>query len=307
MIEAAAGPSALFGSVSVRPQTMWGLTWKYFLRHRPAVISAIVLLIIFLLVTFANVVSPYDPDQSHLSDSLSPPTLAHPMGTDELGRDLATRILYGGRISLLIGITSMLLAVSGGSLVGAAAGYYGGAMDNLLMRLTDLFLAFPSLILAIVLVTLLRQVQIPVLDPSSATPIILVIAVTSWTTVARLVRAAYLSLREKDFVEAARAVGAGNRRIIFRHILPNAISPIIVAATLRVADAIITESGLSYLGLGVQLPTATWGNILKYAQDQMIQAPWTAIFPGLTIFVVVIAINYIGDGLRDALDPHHVQ
>jgi len=250
--------------------------------------------------------SPFDPDKPQLATQLRPPSLGHLLGTDDLGRDLLTRILYGGRISMSIGVLAMTLAVVIGAAVGAIAGYYGGLVDSLSMRFTDLMLSIPGLFLLILLTLLLRNFPIPFLR-GGVLAIVLAIALLSWMSVARLVRAAFLSLKTGDFVEAARALGASNVRIIVRHILPNAASAIIVAATLRVASSIITESGLSYLGFGVQLPTPTWGNMLRNAQDQMITAPWTAIFPGVFIFVTVIAINYIGDGLRDALDPRHMR
>lgn len=283
-----------------------GIRWQQFKQHRPALIGAAIVTVIALAALFAPVVSPYDPEKSNLDIRVQPPSAAHIMGTDELGRDLATRLLYGGRVSLAIGLLAMALAVTLGTLIGAVAGFYGGWVDSFLMRLTDVFLAFPRLFVLILLTTILRQLSLPWLPASSFAPIASVIGLLSWMSIARLVRAAYLSIREKEFVEAARAVGARNARIMFRHILPNAASPIIVAATLGVAVAILTESGLSYLGFGVQLPTPTWGNMLRNAQAQMTYAPWMAIFPGLMIFLAVIAINYIGDGLRDALDPRHV-
>jgi peptide/nickel transport system permease protein len=228
------------------------------------------------------------------------------MGTDGLGRDVFIRSLDGGRISLLIGLTAMLLAVFIGTTVGALAGFYGAMVDNLLMRVTDIMLTLPTLFVAILLTQFLRAGVIPFLS-AGFMPIVLVIGATSWMSVARLVRASYLSIKEQEYIQAARAAGARNWRLIVRHILPNALSPIIVAATLRVGAAIITESGLSYLGFGVQPPTPTWGNMLRNAQSEMDYAPWTAIFPGVFIFLTVIAVNYIGDGLRDALDPHHVE
>ncbi len=282
---------------------MLGMTWRRFRRHRPALVGIGVIVLLVLLAVSAPVVSPYDPEQTNLDIRLQPPTLAHLMGTDELGRDLFTRILYGSRISLAIGVLSMMLAVTIGVLIGAAAGFHGGWIDGVLMRVTDVFLAFPRLFVLILVTTLLRQLNLPWLPAGSFAPIIFVIGLLSWMSVARLVRASYLSIREKEYVEAARGVGAGDARIMFRHILPNAASPIIVAGTLGVAASILTESGLSYLGFGVQLPTPTWGNMLRSAQAQMTYAPWTAVFPGLMIFSAVIAINYIGDGLRDALDP----
>ncbi len=271
-----------------------------------AVAGLLVVVLLGAASVLAPWLSPYDPDKPQLATQLRPPSPAHPLGTDDLGRDLLTRILYGGRVSLSIGILAMALAVIIGTAVGALAGFYGGTVDNLLMRLTDLVLSIPALFLLILLTLLLRSFPVPFLR-GGVLAIVLAIALLSWMTVARLVRASFLTLKEQTFTEAARALGATSRRIITRHILPNAASPIIVAATLRVASSIITESGLSFLGFGVQPPTPTWGNMLKNAQDQMMTAPWTAIFPGLFIFVTVIAINYVGDGLRDALDPRHLQ
>jgi peptide/nickel transport system permease protein len=284
---------------------MLNITWRQFQRHRPALIGAIVLSILVLATLGAPIVAPYDPDKFDLNIRVQAPSAAHIMGTDELGRDVFTRILYGGRISLAMGVLAMALAVSVGALVGAAAGFYGGWVDGVLMRVTDVFLAFPQLFVLILVTTVLRQLNLAWLRAGDWQPIAAVIGLLSWMNVARLVRAEYLSIKEKEFVEAARGIGARNARIIFRHILPNAASPIIVAATLGVAASILTESGLSYLGFGVQPPTPTWGNLLRTAQAQMTYAPWTAVFPGLMIFIAVIAINYIGDGLRDALDPQH--
>lgn len=289
-----------------RPETITALAWRRFLRHRMAVVSLFVVAALGFTSALAPWLSPYDPDKPQLNTQLQPPSPAHPLGTDDLGRDLLTRILYGGRISMSIGLLAMSLAVVIGTAVGATAGYFGGRIDNALMRVVDLMLSIPSLFLLILLVLVLRNFDIPFLR-GGVLAIILAIALLSWMTVARLVRASFLSLKEQTFVESAKALGANNLRIMLRHILPNAASSIIVAATLRVASSIITESGVSFLGFGVQPPTATWGNMLKNAQDQMVTAPWTAIFPGLFIFVTVIAINYIGDGLRDALDPRHVR
>jgi len=288
-------------------QTMLQMTWAQFRRHKPAMVSVVVIVILAAMAIFAPHLSPYDPERAQLEHMLEPPSLQHPMGTDELGRDLLTRIMYGGRVSLTIGIMAMSLAVLVGCVVGGLAGFYGGWVDNVLMRFVDMMLAFPGLFVLIILALALRDLPLPALRGTafaSVLSIVLVIATLSWMTVARLVRASFLSLKEKEFIEAARCVGASNLRIMLRHLLPNALSPVIVAATFRVATSIITESGLSYLGFGVQPPTATWGNMLKNAQDQMTRAPWTAIFPGLMIFITVIAINFIGDGLRDALDPY---
>jgi peptide/nickel transport system permease protein len=275
----------------------WRSAWARFLRHRLAVVGTVIVLGISLAAIFAPFLTPYDPDRSRLQSIFEPPSLGHPMGTDDLGRDQLTRVLYGGRVSIAIGLLSMLLSVSLGTLIGALAGYYGGALDNVLMRLTDLVISFPRLFVLILLVSLLGH---------GISTIIVVIGALSWMHIARLVRAAILSLKQKEFVEAARSCGAGSSRIINRHLLPNAMGPIVVAATLDMARAIVTESGLSYLGLGVQPPTATWGTMLRNAQDPMASAPWTAFFPGFMIFLMVMATNFMGDGLRDALDPRRV-
>ena len=291
-------------------QTMAQMVWRAFRRHKPAMLGLSIMVVFTLAAIFAPVISPYDPEKTSLSEMLEPPSAQHIMGTDELGRDLFTRILYGGRVSLSIGVMAMGLAVLVGALVGGLAGFYGGWVDNILMRFTDMMLAFPQLFVLIILAIALRDIPIEALRGTafaSVLSIVLVIAVLAWMQVARLVRASFLSLKEKEFSEAARCLGVSNWRIMLRHLLPNAMSPIIVAATFRVATSIITESGLSYLGFGVQPPTPTWGNMLKNAQTLMTRAPWTAIFPGLMIFVTVIAINFIGDGLRDALDPYKVE
>jgi peptide/nickel transport system permease protein len=291
-------------------QTMRQLIWRSYRRHKPAMIGTIIVLVFALAAIFAPYISPWDPKKTNLDAMLQPPSAEHIMGTDELGRDLLTRILYGGRVSLSIGVMAMALAVVVGAIVGGVAGFYGGWVDNVLMRFTDMMLAFPQLFILIILALALRDIPIEALRGTafaSVFSIVLVIAVLAWMRVARLVRASFLSLKEKEFIEAARSCGVSNLRIMIRHLLPNAMSPIIVAATFRVATSIITESGLSYLGFGVQPPTPTWGNMLKNAQDQMTRAPWTAIFPGLMIFIAVIAINFIGDGLRDALDPYKVE
>ena len=301
-------------------QTMAQMVWRAFRRHRPAMMGLVTIVVFVLAAIFAPVISPYDPERSSLTEKENPPCIhllgcpsdqpQHIMGTDELGRDLFTRILYGGRVSLSIGVMAMALAVLVGASIGGLSGFYGGWVDNILMRFTDMMLAFPQLFILIILAIALRDLPIEALRGTafaSIMSIVLVIAVLAWMQVARLVRASFLSLKEKEFSEAARCLGVPNWRIMLRHLLPNAMSPIIVAATFRVATSIITESGLSYLGFGVQPPTPTWGNMLKNAQEMMTRAPWTAIFPGLMIFVTVIAINFIGDGLRDALDPYKTE
>lgn len=306
MTQATVTPQQFVFEPGMRQDTLLSLTWRHFRKHRLALIGSTILVLLILGTILIPIVTNYDPGTTHILDKYLPPSLDHLMGTDGLGRDMLVRSMDGGRISLLIGLLAMLLAIVIGTTVGALAGFYGGWLDNILMRIADIMLTMPTLFVAILLTQLLRAGVVPFLS-AGIMPIVLVIAATSWMSVARLVRASYLSIKQKEFIEAARASGSKNFRLMLRHILPNAMSPIIVAATLRVGAAIITESGLSYLGFGVQPPTPTWGNMLRNAQSEMDYAPWTAIFPGLFIFLTVIAVNYIGDGLRDALDPHHVE
>jgi peptide/nickel transport system permease protein len=287
-------------------RSMWQITLRQFLRHRMAVIAVFVLLAMVLSATLAPTLSSRDPFKTDAAHYLLPPSAEHPFGTDDMGRDVFARILYGGRVSLTVGFLATLVSLIFGMIIGGISGYYGGALDNALMRLTDLFLSFPMLFVLILLSSLLRETRLNFLR-SGMLPVVFVIAILSWMALARLVRATFLSLRETEFVEAARAIGASNLRIIVRHILPNSLSAIIVNSTLFVAYSIITESGLSYLGFGVQPPTPTWGNMLNRAQIYVYVSPWLGIFPGLMIFLTVIAINYIGDGLRDALDPRTIR
>jgi peptide/nickel transport system permease protein len=281
-----------------RERGTWALAFERFLQHRLAVASVFVLAAVALLCAFAPIVSPYDPEKTALLLIHEPPSLAHPMGTDALGRDLATRILFGGRVSLTVGVLAMVVAMSLGTLVGAIAGFYGRWLDTVLMRFVDMMFSFPRLFLLILIAVLAKGMSVPV--------IIVVLGALSWMTTSRIVRATFLSLKERDFVLAARAIGARDRDLIVRHILPNSIAPIIVSATLGVAATIVAESTLSFLGLGIQPPTPSWGNMLEDATQDMAIAPWAAIFPGLAIFLAVVSINFIGDGLRDALDPRHV-
>jgi len=290
---------------SAREESLRSLIWRRFRRHPGAIMGSIVLGCIILAVVFAGL-SPYDPVKSDLSIKNQAPSLTHPMGTDAQGRDLFTRVLYGGRISLLVGFSVMLITLLIGVPVGALAGYFGGWVDNVLMRITDAALSLPSLLVLILLSAILREVDAPFLKSNPVITIAAVIGLLAWMFTARLVRASYLAIREMDFVTATRALGASNFRIIARHIFPNAIGPVIVESTLEVAYAILEESGLSYLGFGIQPPTPSWGNLLSNAQEYLVKYPWLAIFPGIMIFLSVISINYIGDGLRDAFDPHKV-
>jgi len=287
-------------------RSLWQITLQQFLRHKMAVAAVFVLLVIILSAFLAPVISPYDPLKTEASNKLQPPSRDHLMGTDDMGRDVFSRILYAGRVSLTVGFLATSISLIFGMIVGGLSGYFGGKVDNILMRVTDLFLSFPTLFVLILLSALLRETNLNFLR-SGMLPVVFVIAILSWMGLARLVRAAFLSLREQDFVLAASALGVQRWRIIGRHILPNSLSTIIVNTTLFVAFSIILESGLSYLGFGVQPPTPTWGNMLNRSQIYVYIAPWLGIFPGLMIFFTVISINYIGDGLRDAMDPRTIR
>ena len=281
------------------------MLWRRFRRHPGAVAGSIVLGLLILGCLLAPL-SPYNPEASNLSVKFQPPGWQHIMGTDALGRDVFTRVLYGGRISLTVGLLVVAITLSIGVTVGAIAGYYGGRIDNILMRITDAALTLPSLLVLILLSAILREVELPFFERNNVLTIAGVIGLLSWMTFARLVRAAFLTLREMDFVNASRSLGASPFEIITRHILPNAIGPIIVESTLELGYAIIEESGLSFLGFGIQPPTPSWGNLLSNAQENFTRYPWLAIFPGLMIFLAIISVNYIGDGLRDTYDPYKV-
>jgi peptide/nickel transport system permease protein len=275
---------------------------RRFLRHRIAAAS----LVFLVLVTLSAVLAPVfteDPNALSASNRKAPPSAEHWFGTDEAGRDIFARTMHGGRISLAVGVVATAIALAIGTLIGAISGFFGGVFDAALMRLTDAFLCFPQLFVLIVFGTFIRTTDLRVLQ-GSMTPIAIIIGVLSWMGLARIVRATFLSLREHDYVEAAHSIGAGNMRIMIRHVLPGAVGPIVVQATLLVAVTIITESGLSYLGFGVQPPTSSWGNLLDGAKPFLQTLPVYAIAPGMMIFLTVMSINFVGDGLRDALDPH---
>lgn len=278
-----------------QPEPQWRSVARRFAKHRLALTGLAVLLLLAIAVYVGPLVSPYAFDANDLSRTGQwQPSAAHWLGTDELGRDVLTRLLYAGRISMTVGILVALIGVVIGTLVGAFAGYFGSWVDAIAMRLVDVIQSVPLLMLLMVLVAFLGR------DLSVIVP---VIALTSWTGVARLVRAEILSLKQQEFVEAARAVGVGHLGLIFKHLIPNALAPVFVAATLGVADAITLESALSFLGVGIQPPTPSWGNLLTDAQQYLIMTPWLAFYPGLLIFLTVASINFVGDGLRDALDP----
>ena len=268
--------------------------WRQFRRNQLALASGAVVLVLSLAALFAPVLAPYDPSAYDVKKLLLPPGPGHWLGTDQIGRDLLSRMLYGARISMAVGFVSVGIAVVIGTLIGTVAAYYGGRVDELLMRFVDLMLNFPRFFLLLTLIALLRP---------SIWIIMMVIGFTGWMGLARLVRGEILSLKEREFVLSARALGVPDRRIMFRHIFPNALVPVLVSATLGVAGAILAESGLSFLGLGVQPPTPSWGNILIDGKANIEIAWWLSVFPGMAILVTVLAYNLFGEGLRDALDP----
>jgi peptide/nickel transport system permease protein len=290
------------------PVSLWGEAWRRFRKHRLAVVSAVLLSIIILAVLAGPLVWTVPIDEIDFRARLQGPSWEHPFGTDDLGRDLLARMLYGGRISLAVGFAAMLVAVVVGVLVGSVAGMSRGSVDAVLMWVTDLFLSLPSLPLLLLVIYLFREPHRHAVGPELGIFILIVAVIGgfNWMQVARLVRAQFFSLREKEFVEAARALGASTPRLVWRHILPNALGPVIVAATIDVAAAIIAESTLSFLGLGFPPDIPTWGRLLFDAKDNLDFAPHWALFPGGAIFLTVLTINFVGDGLRDALDPRRV-
>lgn len=265
-----------------------------FRRNRLSFAGAVVVAMLVATAILAPLIAPYDPMTIDVHKVLSPPSFSHPFGTDDLGRDVLSRMIWGSRVSLKVGFVAIGLALIIGISIGAIAGFYGGKIDAILMRFVDIMLAFPVFFLILAVIA--------ILEPGIFT-IMVVIGLTGWMDVARLIRAEFLTLKERDFVVAASAVGAGNMRLIFRHILPNALSPVFVAATFGIAGAILTESGLSFLGLGVQPPNPSWGNILTSGKDNIEVAWWLSVFPGLAILITVLSYNLMGEGLRDALDP----
>lgn len=270
------------------------ITMRRFMKNRASVISASIVLILFIIAAFAPYISPHDPNEIDVNKILIGPNWEHPFGTDELGRDVLSRMIWGSRISLMVGFVAVGIAVCIGIFLGSIGGYYGGRIDAFIMRCVDVMLSFPVFFLILAVIAFLEP---------SIWNIMIVIGCTGWMGVCRLVRAEFLRLKEMDFVLAARAQGMGDLRIIFRHILPNALAPVFVSAILGISGAILTESALSFLGIGVQPPQASWGNILSSGKDNIEIAWWLSFFPGLAILVTVLSYNLLGEGLRDALDP----
>ena len=267
---------------------------KRFWKNRMAVAGSVIVVLLFIVSLLAPWLSPYDPNAIDLKIVLAPPSGGHPFGTDPLGRDVLSRMIWGAGISLKVGFVATGIAILIGTMLGAVAGYYGRWVDAVIMRFVDIMLCFPSFFLILAVIALLEP---------SIWNIMIVIGLTGWMGVTRLVRADFISLKERDFVQAARVIGAGDLRIIFLHILPNAMASVLVTATLGVAGAILTESALSFLGIGVQPPTPSWGNILTAGKDNIDIAWWLSFYPGLAILITVLGYNLLGEGVRDALDP----
>lgn len=301
-LELAAGDLASEFDVTAREVGFYQLAFKRFRKHRLAVGSIGVMIVIGLLCFLGPFLLPATFNRPDLYHRLAAPSFPHVLGTDEIGRDILYRILTGGQVSIIVGLLATVVTILIGTSIGTLSGYFGGWLDNILMRITDAILSIPSIFL---LILLSSGIAIgPLLLPGH-TPLLIIVAigVIAWPDTARIIRSVVLSLREKDFVEAARAVGSANWKIIARHILPNALGPITVAATLTIGGAILTESTLSYLGLGIGAPISSWGSTLQAAQDYIWEAPYYALFPGTMILLTVLCVNFIGDGLRDAFDP----
>ncbi len=291
------------------PLSLTQLAWRKLRRHKMAMAGMVILILLFFYSFGGSLfLSEKYANATITAISLKPPSLQHPFGTDTIGRDILARTIYGGQISMMIGILAVIIETFVGILVGAIAGYYGGLIDNILMRITEAMLNIPEIFLLIVMAKFFggKIPEFPFLGRTfsgSVVVIVLIIGFTSWMYLARIVRAEFLSIKENEFILAARATGTPTWQIIFKHILPNSMAPIVVSATLGIANAILAEAYISFLGLGVQPPTATWGNMLDRANNYMESAPWMWFFPGLLILLTVLSINFMGDGLRDALDP----
>jgi peptide/nickel transport system permease protein len=280
--------------MKAKESLLYQVFWTRFRTNRFAITGGVVVILLFLIAFLAPYITPYGPNDLDLYHVLMPPSSSHWFGTDDLGRDVLTRVIFGARISLLVGFVAVGIYVVIGTILGLIAGYYSGWIDSILMRFTDIMLCFPTFFLILAVIAFLGQ---------SIWYIMIIIGVTSWMGICRLVRAEVLSIREREYVMAVRALGASDMRIIFRHILPNSMSPVLVSATLGVAGAILTESALSFLGIGVPPPTPSWGNILTSGKDYIEFAWWLTLYPGLAITVTVLAYYLVGEGIRDALDP----
>ncbi len=274
--------------------TLRGLFWRRFKRNKLAVAGGVIVVLLFLVALLAPVISPYNPDNIDRRHILEAPGPDHPFGTDDLGRDVLSRMIFGSRISLAVGFVAVGISTLLGMIVGALSGYYGGWSDRIAMRFIDIMLSIPTFFLILAVIAFIG---------SSIWNIMAVIGLTSWMGVARLVRAEFLSLKEREFVLAARAVGASDLRIIFRHVMINSMAPVLVSAILGVAGAVLVESALSFLGIGVQPPTPSWGNILTLGKDNIEIAWWLSVFPGLAILITVLGYNLLGEGIRDSIDP----
>lgn len=277
-----------------RENTVRSVLTRLFRENRMAAVSFAVIILFILAAIFAPLLTPYSWEEMELIHRLNPPSAAHLFGTDEAGRDIFTRMLYGSRVSLLVGILPSMVSLAIGSLLGVTAGYYGGWLDAVIMRLADIVLAFPSMLLAMVLMYMLG---------GGLFNVFLTLSLVNWASAARIIRAETLQLKEREFVESARAIGVKSPKIIFRHILPNCVPTIIVLFTLNIPDSILTESSLSFLGLGVQPPAASWGLMVNAGRQFFYTSPWLCLFPGLAVMIIVLAFHFLGDGLRDILDP----
>ncbi|MCD6084903.1 MAG: ABC transporter permease [Desulfurococcales archaeon] len=277
--------------------SMWKLTWRRFRKNKLAMTGLVILCIIIAIAILAPVIAPYSPVEQHLEDRLQPPSSKYLFGTDELGRDILSRVLYGTQIALRVGVLVALISAAIGVTLGLISGYYGGIVDEVLMRIVDIVWSFPSLILALAIVSILGPGLINAM---------VAIALTMWASYARIVRGETLSVREELYIEAARAIGESDIRILFSYILPNVMSSILVLITYNIPSAIIVAASLSFLGLGAQPPTPDWGLMLSTARTYLTIAPWYSIFPGVAIMITVLAFNFIGDGLRDAIQPERV-
>ena len=279
-----------------KKRSQWVEVWRRLKKNKMAVLGLAILIILFLAALFADQIANYDTVviKQNLADRLQPPSGKHWLGTDEFGRDIFARIVHGARVSLRVGIIAVSISIICGGILGAIAGYYGGLLDNVIMRAMDIFLAVPSILLAIAIVSALGP---------SIINLMIAISISSIPRYARIVRASVLSIRDQEFIEAARAIGASNTRIIFRHIIPNSLAPVIVQGTLGVASAILSTAGLSFIGLGIQPPAPEWGSMLSGGRQYLRYAWWVTTFPGVAIMITILSLNLLGDGLRDALDP----